>query len=74
MDTDLSITEALIINLVDQDNVDATNVVTKLRTAQGLIQNTMGIDTADLHALHSEAYIDDLIIWATRNGAVDIFS
>ncbi|UAJ16107.1 hypothetical protein SEA_RIKSENGUPTA_16 [Microbacterium phage RikSengupta] len=68
----ISATEALVAILVEQDNVDATNVIVKLRNAQDRL-----LDIAPQLHLEEEMPsedIDNLITWATRNGAIDLFS
>ena len=71
MDT-ISITEALVAELVERENVDATNAIALLRTASANIRaERPGID---LNAQRPIDDVDDITISVSRNGHRDIFS
>ena len=70
----LSITEALLIQLVEQDDVDATNVVQKLRNAQTVIREEFHMSFLELHQERADYRIDDILITATQNGKRDIYA
>lgn len=69
----MSMTEALVVLLVEQDdNVDGTTVVHKLRVAKGNLYADSG--WTDFEGEYSSDDLDHVLIMASRNGKVDIFS
>lgn len=73
----MSITEALVAGLFDQDGVDSSNAVQILRNAQRNIQSQVarydGLFGIDLDAQRSLDEIDDILILASANGAVNYY-
>ena len=74
----LSLTEALVAMLVEQDGVDATNAVRALRKAQANIMTNLNVNEDGrmnfLHKQRSTDDVDNMIITATRNGMLDLFA
>jgi hypothetical protein len=69
----LSITEALVAQLVEQDGVDATNAVTLLRNAQRAVMEDCNVSELGLYQSREEDEVDSIITFATRNGRTNIF-
>lgn len=69
----LSITEALVAQLVEQDGVDCTNAVFTLRKAQQTVMEECSITEIGLYQQRSFDEVDGFIIWATHNGQRNIF-
>lgn len=74
----LSIDEALVSMLVEQDGVDATNAIHLLRAAQAKVIEYTGARTSEEVALHlsgtrSIDEVDSIIIMVSKNGQIDLF-
>ncbi|QDP44105.1 hypothetical protein SEA_JENOS_55 [Microbacterium phage Jenos] len=69
----LSITEGLVAQLVEQDNIDCTNAVYTLRKAQQAIMEECSISELGLYTQRPEDEVDGFLIWATHNGQRNIF-
>lgn len=73
MDT-ISITEALVSELVDQDGVDGTNAVQALRRAQAHVMEYTGSDNrAVLDNQRTVDEVDDILIMVSQNGRFNYF-
>lgn len=72
MDT-ITLNEALIVMLVEQDGVDATNAIPLLRHAQAVIVDAAGGRAEALHTERTTDDADSIIIALTMNGRFDIF-
>ncbi len=70
----LTITEALIIDLLGRDDVDQTNVIEKLRTAQAKVQALPYATPVDLHRLIDADDTDTILDWVSRGGELDLYS
>ncbi|WIC89612.1 hypothetical protein SEA_GARDENB_54 [Microbacterium phage GardenB] len=71
--TSLSITEALVAQLVEQDGIDCTNAVYTLRQAQQAIMEECSISELGLYTQRPEDEVDGFLIWASHNGQRNIF-
>uniref|UniRef100_A0AAU6R5W4 Helix-turn-helix DNA binding domain protein n=1 Tax=Micrococcus phage Olihed TaxID=3092209 RepID=A0AAU6R5W4_9CAUD len=74
----LSIDEALVSMLVEQDGVDATNAIHLLRAAQAKVIEYTGARTPEEVALHlsgtrSIDEVDSILILVSENGKIDLF-
>lgn len=69
----ISITEALVSELVERGGVDASNAIHLLRNAQANVAATDTIDL-DLNARMDVDLVDMMVINASRNGLYDIFA
>lgn len=74
----LSINEALVSMLVEQDGVDATNAIHLLRAAQAKVIEYTGARTAEevvlrLSNIRTADEVDSIIALVSENGAVDLF-
>lgn len=74
----LSIDEALVSMLVEQDNVDGTNAVHLLRAAQAKVIEYTGARTpedvvAHLSAIRTIDEVDSILILVSANGQIDLF-
>ncbi len=74
----LSIDEALVSMLVEQDGVDATNAIQLLRAAQAKVIEYTGARTpedvvAHLSAIRTIEEVDSILILVSENGKVDLF-
>ncbi|MFJ6532503.1 hypothetical protein [Microbacterium sp. NPDC091662] len=74
LESPLSLTEAIYAIAVDQDDVDTTNIIDKVRRAQAVVLDYAGGDAEALHTLRSPDEVDNILIMITRNGTVDIFA
>ena len=68
----LSITEGLYILAADES--DATNIVAKVRRGQARVMEYTGGRAEALHTVRTADEVDDILIMASRNGAVDLFA
>lgn len=69
----ITLTEALVALLVERDDTDATNAIQRLRIAQERVALVIhGSVHLDLSMPVDD--VDDILIHATRNGAIDIFA
>ena len=74
----ISINEALVVMLISQDNVDATNVIQKLRKGKENLyaftqEHSRYCELTDYDAELDAEFVDDVLIFATRNGKYDLF-
>lgn len=70
----ITYTEALVTMLVDRDDVDATNIVAKLRKGQAVLQDQFGVGDVALNSQQPAEEVDNLLTAATLNGNRDIFA
>lgn len=73
MNDTLSIREGLLVLLVESRPLDATNVLALMRNGEAAIRAYVG-PGIDLDLQRSVETVDDLLIGASRNGAVDLFA
>ncbi|WKW85398.1 hypothetical protein SEA_MILANI_4 [Microbacterium phage Milani] len=74
----LSIDEALLAALVEQDDVDATNVIQLMRSAQGKVIEYMGARTPEqviehLSSIRTIEEVDSILTLVSQNGQIDLF-
>lgn len=74
----LSIDEALVAALVEQDDVDATNAIHLLRAAQAKVIEYTGATSPEevvqhLAAIRTIEEIDSILILVSENGRIDLF-
>ncbi|QDP45008.1 hypothetical protein SEA_ALYXANDRACAM_53 [Microbacterium phage Alyxandracam] len=69
----ISITEALVSQLMVQEGADETNAVYLLRQAQQLIMEECSISELGLYTQRPTDEVDGFLIWASHNGRRDIF-
>lgn len=72
--TTLTLTEALYSLAFAQDGIDETNVIYRVRKAQALAKEAFSLGDIELHTPYNQDHVDRLIIWLSRNGAIDIFA
>ncbi|QBZ73221.1 hypothetical protein SEA_THERESITA_32 [Microbacterium phage Theresita] len=74
----LSIDEALVSMLVEQDGVDGTNAIHLLRAAQAKVIEYTGARTPDdvvahLGSIRTIEEVDDILTMVSENGRIDLF-